>query len=149
MRYPSVSRTETPLYRRSRDHILPQERGGRDLLYGDVINIVIMCQACNEIRAAAGHCWAMVACAVAVGGKSHDAIRRTLLAWRPRVDRSPEIDRVAAKRKNQDAIEIGIVVHRVGCDEFIFPADTAAKRVWNLATLRRGGYRGPVPADLR
>ena len=38
-----------------------------------------------------------------------------------------------------------MAVDGIGLNEFVFPAETAAARVWNLATLRRR-YVGPVAA---
>jgi hypothetical protein len=51
------------------------------------------------------------------------------------------------KKQAREAVRIGMVVDKIGANEFVWPADTAAKRVWNLATLAKGGYRGPTPAD--
>lgn len=41
------------------DHLLPRERGGVNV----PSNVVLSCQRCNELRAAAGHCLGALACA--------------------------------------------------------------------------------------
>lgn len=153
--------------RRSIDHILPQVRGGTNLLHGDVRNTVVICQACNSWRADCVHCWAMAACIEAVSDSTGEERRavyrrwglgsvRFLHEWRApeveearrvrsahmRVAREAAADRKAA---NAERVAIARALDRIGLDEFVWPAETAAARVWNLATLARR-YVGPVSA---
>lgn len=146
-------------HRLSKDHILPTSWGGRDKLYGDVRNTILMCQACNELRARAGHCWGMFACAQTVARSERVKVTTILIQWRvqartmgiPKPPRiyvpAPVDDKPPPWEHNRGAVALGIAVSRAGADEFIFPADTSAKRVWNLATLARHGYKGPRPRD--
>jgi hypothetical protein len=56
--------------RRSRDHILPREWGGRDWMWkgedGATRNIRTMCAGCNSKLATSGHCVGAMACILAV-----------------------------------------------------------------------------------
>jgi hypothetical protein len=127
--------------RPSRDHILPQSRGGRQNIHG-AKNIVTMCQECNGWRAACGHCWAIAACVDAVAGTESVDRWKIYKRWRlAHMDNPEEIARAARKARSFAAVRIGRKVERIGLDEFVWPADTAAKRVWNLATLARGSGR--------
>lgn len=67
--------------RRSKDHILPREHGGTDIIHGDVRNTEIMCQTCNEFRANSAHCWALLACARAVARRQHIGVGKVLRRW--------------------------------------------------------------------
>lgn len=171
---PYVKLPAHDLRRRSRDHILPLSRGGRfAVMWGDVNNIEIMCAGCNGFRGACGNCWGAVACVDAVArdsgqnrgqifrrwklGLQTEIIKSADAAIKPRV-RSvspPHIsvpeseDAMARQERSRLAVQLGMAVHKIGPPEFIFPADTAAKRVWNLATLRMGAYHGPVPVDCK
>ena len=125
-------------HRRSRDHILPLSRDGRRgvMIHVDVRNIEEMCQSCNGLRAACGHCWGAVACVKAVTENPDQAaatMRRWIAASKDRTGAEAE-----RKRKAKEAVRIGMLIYKIGEEEFIWPADTAAKRVWNLATLARG-----------
>lgn len=91
----------------------------------------------------------MVACAADVAAKTDRSVRDILRLWRFREDRTSDIERVAGKRKNAQAVSLGMAVNKIGAFEFVYPADSAAKRVWNLATLSMGGYSGATPVDLR
>lgn len=57
-------------HRRSRDHILPREWGGRDVMWpgadGASRNIRVMCASCNSRLATSGHCIGAMACIMAV-----------------------------------------------------------------------------------
>lgn len=123
-----------------------------------------MCQRCNGLRALLNHCWGAVACVKAVARdtdrKPHEIVKRWCFPAQispvsPPQPRDPDAERWApsaadagrAKHRNAAAIQLGMVVNKVGAHEFVFPADTAAARVWNLATLGKGGYRGPTPSD--
>lgn len=122
--------------RKSRDHILPRERGAGNgsMIHGDVRNVEIMCQECNSLRAACGHCWGAVACVLAIS-ENRAVGAATMQRWMA----ARGGDRVIARRaKAAEAVKIGMIVQRVGRDEFLYPADTAAKRVWNMITLERG-----------
>lgn len=132
-------------HRQSRDHILPQVRGGKFIIHGDTRNIEIMCQACNGWRASCGHCWGLAACIDAVARDLHVTRETILRRWRVPMPKQPPAH---DKRASFQAVQIGRAVNRGGADEYIWPADTAAKRVWNLATLAKYGYRGAVPKDL-
>lgn len=152
----------------SRDHILPIAWNGKNTLFDNVHNLEYMCQTCNDLRAMLNHCWGAVACVRAVAKDGGHKIETIARWWRfpldtyspihmpsPAQPKDPDAERWMPsgadvgrlKKRNIAAIQLGIVVHRVGADEFIFPADSAAKRVWNLATLARGGYQGPAPSD--
>jgi hypothetical protein len=141
-------------------------------MWGDVNNIEINCASCNGFRAACGNCWGAVACIEAVSrstGNSREtiyrawkfgalceavreadaAIKPTVHSVRPRDEIKRESDAVILRRaRAHEQVRLGMAVHKIGVDEFIYPADTPAKRVWNLATLARGGYGGPPPSDL-
>ena len=54
------------------------------------------------------------------------------------------VSATARRRVSAQRVAVARAVDRIGLDEFVFPAETAAARVWNLATLRRR-YDGPVP----
>lgn len=133
--------------RRSRDHILPQVWGGKDRIYGDTRNTVEICQTCNGFRAACGHCWAIAACVDAVAADRMVPREVIALAWKlgQKLRHLTLTRRDTTRRQNAEAVRIGRVVNQVGPDQFIFPADTAAKRVWNIATLAMGGYRAKEP----
>ena len=60
----------------TRDHILPQKRGGTD----DAWNIKLACQWCNEARAITGDCIGALACAKSVMG--YASIRDIHRWWR-------------------------------------------------------------------
>lgn len=174
----------TAPHHKSRDHILPVERGGGMFGGGGrvkgVRNILIMCQECNSLRAEAGHCWGALACAADIAGLHGISVRTIMRRWRfgwwrnetamkvPAANKgggsvSHPVAKADAERwlvpegpadqgrraKNDEAIQLGMAVNKIGADEFIWPADTAAKRVWNLATLAKAGYDGPTPSDLR
>lgn len=152
--------------RESRDHILPVMWGGKNDIDG-ARNIKVVCQRCNERRAMCLHCVAIVACVEEVAhatDSSFDSIFRqwklgyVSLAheWRPpkaaaamlkrRMEKADDMQRSEERRKaNAATIDVARQVHRIGIDEFVYPADTPAKRVWNLVTLRRA-YDGPVTA---
>lgn len=73
-------------YRRTRDHILPRERGGLGVMYGDTRNIRIMCARCNGILADCFHCVGALACVRAVASNEPSAkqitvIRMLLCQW--------------------------------------------------------------------
>ena len=142
--------------RRSVDHILPLEYGGKNMIHGDVRNTQIMCQHCNSMRALHFHCWALWVCVKTVaqdeGVKPITVYRRWglgKLRAKMTVTRTAR-DQVALsdddyRRRAQNArsVEIARQIDRIGLDEFIWPADTAAKRAWNMATLAKR-YSGPV-----
>lgn len=152
--------------RKTRDHVLPQARGGTySVIHGDVRNLETMCADCNEFRAQCGHCWGAVACVDTVARDTRSTRSAVYHQWKlghqqqivaaidaggtfrsipPMVpDAREEYD--SRRTRNREAVRLGMTVHRIGVDEFIWPADTAAKRVWNLATLARGGWNGPGP----
>lgn len=142
-------------------------------MWGNVNNIEIMCAGCNGFRSSCGNCWGLVACIESVArdtGQPREKIYRT---WKtglqkhlvdiedaaikptvrsvqpPHVEVRGSAGVILRMARNHEQVRLGIFVDRVGVSEFIFPADTPAKRVWNLATLAKGGYDGPVPADLQ
>lgn len=133
------------IHRKSRDHILPQARGGRLFIHGGVSNVEVMCQACNSLRAACGHCWGVVACVLTVAMAQSVVASTILRRWKMHEiipdEAAPLTHEQTRKQRSADAVKIGIVVHQVGLDEFVYPADTPAKQVWNIVTLIRGGYR--------
>lgn len=144
----------------SRDHILPKVRGGRDTIHGGVPNVVIICRTCNAWRGSCGHCWGAAACVDAVAASDGATRREVFRRWElhrlpveaaiPPAPGAEDVPRApaAVMARNHEAVKLGMVVNKIGPDEFIWPADTAAKRIWNLATLTMAGYRGPVPRDL-
>lgn len=115
--------------RPSQDHILPRSRGGTDVLHGDTRNTVIMCQGCNERRGKCFHCWAVVAC---VKDVARSELTDFWTVWRAWGLNHQQQAAVPSERTTLAMVE------RIGLDEFVYPADTAAKRVWNLASLMRG-----------
>lgn len=136
----------------SADHILPKERGGKLVMFGDVRNSAPMCQECNGWRAACGHCWGLAACIAAVVAETGLSRAKVYQKWQTgRVVQGVALrTRTDHTRRMENGVQLGRAVIRAGgADEFIWPADTAAKRVWNLATLAKARYRGPVPVDLR
>lgn len=148
----------------SRDHILIQALGGFDVIHGDVRNVVVICRSCNMLRAECFHCWGAVACVRSVAESTKRTMKDIMQAWNFRyvtIDRLvPDRPKKVSRRPpdgyeeysadpNAHAIQIGMAVNRAGPEEFVWPADTPAKKVWNVATLARFGYVGPVPEDLR
>jgi hypothetical protein len=127
-------------HRKSRDHILPLDRGGGDFIHGDTPNLAVMCQACNGFRARCFHCWALVACVRDVAKARGVATKVVYHEWRVGSVIARAQMEASAKRNaaNRDKVRIGRIVAEVGVDEFVYPADTAAKAVWNAVTLARG-----------
>lgn len=68
--------------RRTVDHMLPQVRGGQNLMYGDTRNTRIMCQACNQGIEAAGYCIAAFACATDVARSRRVKVNVIMREWR-------------------------------------------------------------------
>lgn len=68
--------------RMSRDHILPRARGGQWILHGDTVNWRLMCQECNGIIAAVGHCAGAAACVRAVAQDTCERWPEVLRAWK-------------------------------------------------------------------
>ena len=119
--------------RMSRDHILPQSRGAPqgDTIHGDVRNIEVMCQSCNFLRAACGHCWGAVACMLAI---THDLTRiaAVMQRWQA-IRQGPAL--TPRQKVIAHAARYGMRMRYLPAEDFVYPADTAAKRVWNLAVL--------------
>ena len=66
----------------TRDHILPFDRGGSDKYHGLARNIRPMCNECNNLTAAAGHCIAALACARSVArSTAKSAVIDVLREW--------------------------------------------------------------------
>lgn len=127
--------------RPSRDHILPQSRGGENTVHG-ARNITIICQDCNGWRSACGHCWAIAACVDAVARAEHVDRWTIYKRWQLNLMDDPwRRAEQARKARSAEAVRTAMKVERIGLDEFVWPADTAAKQVWNLATLARGSGR--------
>ncbi len=127
--------------RKSFDHRLPRSRGASRLPDG-VNNFRTMCQACNGLLAAAGHCVGAVACLRAVSDDMCSTPVAVFRKWR--MSKVWNTDQEREARKNVGRLKHGHTRPRVYTDpdEFVYPANTAAARVWNLATLARG----PMPA---
>ena len=124
-------------YRMSRDHIRPREWGGTVRTYGDTRNVRVMCQDCNGLIAACGHCAAAAACVRDVARQTGARTGAVLSAWEMyrHQPRKPTVMIRREKPRDQPA------VYPRG--EFIYPAVSAAARVWNLATLSK--IRGAEP----
>lgn len=144
------------------DHILPRERGGTLSMHGyahcrgiggPTRNRRIVCKHCNELLGQCGHCIGALACvrAVMTADAPPRSERSVLKAWGMYAvakAASPETrrqDRPTATPGAREAVAVARAVDSIGLDEFCWPADTAARRVWNLATLARK-YQGPVKA---
>ena len=143
----------------SRDHILPRSWGGLFEMFGGVRNKRIMCRRCNVQLATCGHCIGALACLRSVALAQDVPLSRLIRKWRMGVVaagiRSPgqraneEWQPSGAKRGTSayphadQRVAIARAIDRIGIGEFVFPAETAAARVWNLATLARR-YQGPV-----
>lgn len=133
-------------------------------MYGDVRNHETMCEACNQWRAACVHCWAIAACVDAVARSEgrrrmeiYDrwGLGRVLTLMQEtfrRVPRPPVSARISSispmrartedrKARNEDAVQIGMAVARLGIDAFMWPADTPEKVEHNYRALLRGGYK--------
>ena len=65
---------------------------------------------------------------------------------RPGSGRKKRPEVVAATRTIQDQLRIDALLDRIPAAEFIYPADTAAARTWNLATLAQHGIGSMVGA---
>ncbi len=140
----------------SRDHILPRERGGRFVIHGDTRNRRLICVGCNGRLGTCGHCVGALACVYAVSGPTSPLA--VIQAWgmgvvassitgpwtRPAAEwdlpPAPKEPRPDAFPHAAARVAIARAVDRIGLPEFIFPAETAAARVWNLARK----YDGPV-----
>lgn len=145
----------------SDDHILPRAWGGSFVIHGDTNNRRVMCRQCNILLGTVGHCVAALACVEAVAQSRKTGRRDIIREWRlgliatqmpqprnrvlaeRRADRSPwEWEDVDDRRR--EAIEAAM--ERIGLDQFVWPAVTAAERVWNMATLgKRYGGAAPAP----
>ena len=83
--WPMVVRDHGHQGRRSEDHILPRQRGGKRVLFGDVRNIRIICQDCNGQLQACNHCRGMLACVRDIarqeGVRVGVIMRRWKLGW--------------------------------------------------------------------
>jgi hypothetical protein len=141
----------------SRDHIFPREMGGAFLMDphpdGPTRNWRVMCQGCNEQLAVCGHCVAALACARTVAAdlnRSAESIaRRWMMLYVARTIPRPGPDGAKALRAQRSVTQemrrsmphqmpvVRPVIAPVIPHDFIFPAVTAAERVWNLATLAR------------
>lgn len=134
--------------RPSKDHILPRVRRGQDFIHGDVRNTIVVCQDCNGFRAACHHCWAFVACVDAVAivtgrdrwcllarwASASSGGRRSVVSLRvpTQVEKRAAVILSAARK-------YAMFNAPAPREDYIFPADTAAKQVWNLAVLAKGG----------
>lgn len=67
--------------RKSEDHILPKERGGLRIMYGDVRNTRIMCQNCNGLLASCFHCIGALACVRTVAAATRRPETTILHLW--------------------------------------------------------------------
>lgn len=150
-------------HRRSRDHILPVEWGGRNTIAGDTRNIVVICQACNGRRASCLHCWALAACIQAVATVTHRPFMQIYREWHvgrvlagardlPETQRRQDEARARLlesreshirRARNALRVQAALAVQRIGLDEFVYPAESAAAKVWNRVTLRKR-YAGPI-----
>lgn len=85
------------------EHLLPKSRGGRTEQYDGYWNVRLACRQCNELRSAAGHCMAALACARAVLGTStsQGKIQRWLAG------KQPERSRVFVMRAGNGAVTLG------------------------------------------
>ena len=136
-------------------------------MYGDTRNRRIICRGCNTRLGTCGHCVGALGCIYAVAAPNGDA---GAVIWRwgmgavataipgrwergvePLAFRDPAHwedgpeprSRPTAYPHAAERVAIARVIDAIGLDEFVFPAETAAARVWNLATLARR-YSGPV-----
>lgn len=134
-------------HRASADHILPKERGGSFRMFPDrpraeapqdrgyVRNHRIMCQRCNGLLAACGHCVAALASVRAVAAHAPQDARLALRWFRK--ERAETPDQTKRRQLNMERVAVARAIDRIGTDEFVFLAAGAAARVWNLATLAR------------
>lgn len=132
---------------------MPRERGGGRLSILDIRNIEYMCQACNGFRARLNHCWGAVACVKAIADAMRCSHEQVISDWEKtkpvkfvQVIVTPE--EKARRKASEDAVKIGRIVDRVGIHEFVYPVDTAAKCVWNLATLAMGSVNKKYKVEL-
>ena len=105
------------------------------MIYGDTNNIEYMCQECNSLRAAAGHCWGALAAMLAIDS-NRARVGVALQRWASSQDMAPPGARRGTIPQRAPLVPRKPVIYRDLSREFIYPADTAAKRVWNLATLK-------------
>jgi hypothetical protein len=136
----------------SRDHILPRSWGGLFEMFGGVRNKRIMCRRCNVQLATCGHCIGALACLRSVALAQDVPPSRLIRKWCmgvvaagiPSPGQPSNAKRGASAYPHADQrVAIARAIDRIGLGEFVFPAETAAARVWNLATLARR-YQGPV-----
>ena len=122
----------------SRDHILPQSQGGRNTMYGDTRNIREVCRSCNGNLAAAMQCVGALKCAMMVADDTRTPLKYVFRQWRfgemLAAGSADGISKIA--RRNQRAMRVSELTK----GEYIWPANTAAKQVWNLATLSMARY---------
>lgn len=121
--------------RRSRDHIIKYVDGGRVFIHRDTRNIRIVCQRCNGLLNEFQQCPGAVVCLLSVDptrGLHKKRRRRTATA------RTSQ-RRTVTGLVPASAVPVLLPASVAPAPEYIFPADTAAKRVWNLVTLARGG----------
>ena len=67
--------------RRSRDHILPRERGGALLNMQGIRNMRTMCASCNSGLAECFHCIAAYACVRTVAADTNASVREVMNLW--------------------------------------------------------------------
>ena len=123
----------------SKDHILPKARGGTLFIHDDVRNWRIICQRCNGLLAAAGECLGALAAVRSVPGDDVTTMR--LWGFGPLAQAILTEDQKAQRKVLDAAIDRACEPLRspVLSHDYLYPADTAAKRVWNLAVLASVG----------
>lgn len=97
---------------RTRDHILPKFRGGMRTIHGDVTNVRVMCQECNNRIAQCGQCIGAFACAYEVSEYSGQGFWDVLRDWgfgriTERLIRNA-MDRVAAEDRSARAAVLAL-----------------------------------------